>query len=177
MEQLALGDKINSDHLKNFNMKKLFFSIFTILIVFSAKSQGNFNSIDMMLLEKAPVTSYKKMTELLVSAEANSSVTKKFNASGGDTFFMYYKDKLSLTINYSKDTLVVSSLIPSQRMSDIELELVEKEFKKTKLKAYKNAQGNILKRYKWSKKDYPYRFITYDNYQGIELLTQISDEY
>lgn len=158
-------------------MKKLLCCIFIILIVFSAKSQGNFNSIDMMLLEKAPITSHKKMTELLVSAEANSTVAKKLNASGGDTFFMYYKDKLGLTINYSKDTLVVSALIPSQRMIDIEAELVEKEFKKTKLKAYKNAQGNILKRYKWVKKDYPYRFITYNNYQGIELLTQISEEY
>ena len=158
-------------------MKKLIIICFLFLAIFSAKSQGNFSSIDMMLLEKAPATSYKKMTELLVSAEANSTVTKKSNASGGDTFFMYYKDKLSLTINYSKDTLVVSALIPSQRIRDIELELVDKEFKKTKLKAYKNAQENILKRSKWSKKDYPYRFITYDNYEGIELLTQISDEY
>ena len=158
-------------------MKKLHCFIFIIFVVLSAKSQGNFNSIDMMLLEKAPATSYKQMTELLVSAEANSTVTKKLNASGGDTFFMYYKDKLSLTINYSKDTLVVSALIPSQRIRDIELELVKKEFKKTKLKAYNNAQGNILKRYKWSKKDYPYRFITYDNYQRIELLTKIADEY
>lgn len=158
-------------------MKKLIIICFLFLAIFSAKSQGNFNSIDMMLLEKAPLTSYKKMTELLVSAEVNSTVTKKLNASGGDTFFMYYKDKLSLTINYSKETLVVSAIIPSQRIRDIELELVEKEFKKTKLKAYKNAQGNILKRYKWSKKDYPYRFITYDNYEGIELLTTISDEY
>lgn len=158
-------------------MKKLLAFNLLFLVVFSAKSQGNFSSIDMMLLEKAAATSYKKMNKLLVSAEANSTVTKKLNAYGGDTFFMYYKDKLSLTINYSKDTLVVSALIPSQRIRDIELELVDKEFKKTKLKAYKNAEGNILKRYKWSKKDYPYRFITYDNYQEIELLTKISDEY
>lgn len=158
-------------------MKKLLCLFFIVFIALSAKSQGNFNSIDMMLLEKAPLTSYKHMSDLQVSAEANSTVTKKLNASGGDTFFMYYKDKLSLTINYSKDTLVVSALIPSQRIIDIKVELVEKEFKKTKLKAYKNAQGTILKRYKWSKKGYPYRLITFDNYQGIELLTKISDEY
>lgn len=117
------------------------------------------------------------MNELLVSTAVNSTVIKKTNASDGDTFFMYYQDKLSLTINYSKDTLVVSALIPSQRISDIETELLEKEFKKTKIKTYKNAQGNVLKRYKWSKKDYPYRYITYNNYDGIELLTKISDEY
>lgn len=158
-------------------MKKLLPLGLLFLIAFSAKSQGNFSSIDMMLLEKAPATSYKKMNEFLVLAKANSTVTKKSNASGGDTFFMYYQDKLHLTINYSNDTLVVSALIPSQRMCDIEAELLEKEFKKTKIKSYKNAQGNILKRYKWSKKDYPYRFITYDNYEGIELLTKISEEY
>ena len=88
-------------------MKKLLCFIFIILIVFSAKSQGNFNIIDMMLLEKTPATSYKQMTELLVSAAANSTVTKKLTASGDDTFFMYYKDKLSMIIYYSKDTLVV----------------------------------------------------------------------
>ncbi|WP_310378127.1 hypothetical protein [Flavobacterium sp.] len=158
-------------------MKKILCLFFIILVVLSAKSQGNFNSIDMMLLEKAPSTSHSHMNKLLVPTTANSTVTKKSNASGGDTFFMYYQDKLSLTINYSKDTLVVSALMPSQSMKDIETELLEKKFKKTKIKAYKNAQGNILKRYEWSKKDYPYRFITYDNYQGIELLTKISDEY
>ena len=67
--------------------------------------------------------------------------------------------------------------MPSQNISNIEAELLEKKFKKTKLKAYRNAQGNILKRYKWSKKDYPYRFITYDNYEGIELLTKIANKY
>lgn len=82
-----------------------------------------------------------------------------------------------MTINYSKDTLVVSALIPSQEVDDIETELLEKKFKKTKLKSYRNGQGNILKRYKWSKKDYPYRFITYNSYEGIQLLTKISDEY
>lgn len=158
-------------------MKKLLIFCLLFLIFFSGKSQGNFNSIDMILLEKGPVTTHNKMNALLVSTTANSTVIKKSNASGGDTFFMYYKDKLSMTINYSKDTLVVSALIPSQNISDIETELLEKEFKKTKIKAYKNAHGNLLKRYKWSKKDYPYRFITYDNYEGIQLLTKISDEY
>jgi hypothetical protein len=86
-------------------------------------------------------------------------------------------DKLSMTLNYSKDTLVVSALIPSQRINDINTELLEKGFKKTKIKSYKSVQGNVLKRYKWTKKDYPYRFITYDNYDGIELVTKISDEY
>ena len=75
-------------------MKKLLCCIFIILIVFSAKSQGNFSSIDMVLLEKAPATSYKKMTELLVSAEANSSVTKRLNASGGDTFLCITRTSL-----------------------------------------------------------------------------------
>jgi hypothetical protein len=158
-------------------MKKLLTFCLLFLIFFSGKSQGNFNNIDMMLLEKAAVTTHSSMNGLLVSTKENSTVTKKQNASGGDTFFMYYQDKLSMTIDYSKDTLVVSALISSQRISAIETELLEKEFKKTKIKAYKNAEGNILKRYKWSKKDYPYRFITYDNYQGIELLTTISDEY
>jgi hypothetical protein len=157
-------------------MKKLLTLGLLFLIAFSGKAQGNFSSIDMIVLEKAPVTSYKHMNALVTTA-VNSAVTKKSNASGGDTFFMYHQDKLSLTINYSKDTLVISALISSQRISNIETELLEKEFKKTKIKSYKNAQGNILKRYKWSKKDYPYRFITYDNYQGIELLTKISDEY
>lgn len=158
-------------------MKKLITFSLLFLVVFSGKSQGNFKSIDMMLLEKAPATTHSSMDALLVSTTSNSNVIKKQNASGGDTFFMYYKEKLSMTINYSKDTLVVSALIPSQSINDIETELLEKKFKKIKLKAYKNAQGNILKRYKWSKKDYPYRFITYDNYEGIELLTKISDEY
>lgn len=158
-------------------MKKMLTLGLLFLIIYSGKSQGNFSSIDMMLLEKAPLTTHKHMNELLVSTVANSTVIKKSNASGGDTFFMYYQDKLSLTINYSKDTLVVSALMPSQKISAIETELLEKEFKKTKIKAYKNGQGNILKRYKWSKKDYPYRFITYDDYEGIELLTTISDEY
>lgn len=158
-------------------MKKLLTICFLFLVTFSAKSQGNFSSIDMMLLEKAPLTSHKHMNDLLISTVANSTVTKKINGSGGDTFFMYYQDKLSLTINYSKDTLVVSAQISSQKISEIEAELLEKEFKKIKIKSYKNARGNILKRYKWSKKEYPYRFITYDNYEGIELLTTISDEY
>jgi hypothetical protein len=86
-------------------------------------------------------------------------------------------DKLSMTLNYSKDTLVVSALIQSQIINDINTELIEKGFKKTKIKSYKSVRGNVLKRYKWSKKDYPYRFITYDNYEGIELVTKISDEY
>ena len=67
--------------------------------------------------------------------------------------------------------------MPSQNISNIEAELLEKKFKKTKLNSYKNEQGNNLKRYKWSKKDYPYRFITYDNYEGIELLTKIANKY
>lgn len=158
-------------------MKKLLTICFLFLVAFSGKSQGNFKSYDMILLEKVPLTSHKHMTDLLVSAATNSTVIKKTNASGGDTFFMYYQDKLCLTINYSKDTLVVSALTPSERISDIEAELLEKKFKKTKIKSYKNAQGNLLNRYKWIKKEYPYRFITYDNYKGIELLTTISDEY
>jgi len=158
-------------------MKRLLTFSLLSLVVFSGKSQGNFRSIDMMLLEKVPLTSHKHMNELLDSTVANSNVTKKSNATGGDTFFMYFQDKLSLTINYSKDTLVVSALMPSQRISAIETELLEKEFKKTTIKSYKTAEKNILKRYKWSKKNYPYRFITYDDYEGIELLTPHSDEY
>jgi len=73
--------------------------------------------------------------------------------------------------------LVVSAIIPSEGMSDIENELLENKFEKIKIKSYKNKQGDSLKRYKWSKKDYPYRFITYDNFKGIELLTSISEEY
>ena len=158
-------------------MKKPLTYCLLFLVIFSAKSQGNFSSIDLILLEKAPVTKHSHMDSLVVTTSVKPHVIKRSNASGGDTFFMYHQDKLGLTINYSKDTLVVSALIPSQRMSNIEAELVEKEFKKTKIKSYKNAQGNILKRYKWTKKDYPYRFVTYDNYEGIELFTNLSDEY
>ena len=158
-------------------MIKLRYSIFIILICFSAKSQENFNNIDLMLLEKAPVTTHSSMNAMVLSITANSKVVKESNASNGDTFLMYYKDKLSMIINYSKDTLVTSALMPSQEISAIENELLEKKFKKTKIKSYKNAQGYILKRYKWTKKDYPYRFVTYDNYEGIELLTNLSDEY
>lgn len=158
-------------------MKKLLTLVLLFLVAFAAKSQGNFNNIDLMLLEKAPVTTYSSMNAILLSITANSKVVKAPNASNGDTFLMYYKDKLSMIINYSKDTLVVSAIMPSQEIGNIEKELLEKKFKKTKLKSLKNAQGNILKRYKWSKKDYPYRFKTYDNYAGIELLTKISDEY
>jgi hypothetical protein len=150
---------------------------FLFLLICSARSQGNFDSIDMMLLEKAPVTPHAHMDSLLVTTSAESRVIKKPNASGGDTFFMYHQDKLGLTINFSKDNQIVSALIPSLRMHDIELELLEKKFKKSKLKSYKDAAGNVLKRYKWSKKDYPYRFITFDYYDGIELLTKFSDEY
>jgi hypothetical protein len=158
-------------------MKKLLTISFLFLLIYSARSQGNFESIDMMLLEKTPVTSHAHLDSLLVETSAESPVVKKPNASGGDTFFMYHQDKLALTINFSKDNEMVSALIPSLRIRDIESELLEKKFKKSVLKSYKDAAGNVLKRYKWSKKDYPYRFITFDYYEGIELLTKFSDEY
>lgn len=75
-------------------MKKLLTLGLLFLILFSGKSQENFCSIDMMLLEKAPLTCHKHMNDLLVSATANSTVIKKTNAASGDTFFMYYQDKL-----------------------------------------------------------------------------------
>ncbi len=158
-------------------MKKFLPFCFLLLTMYSTKAQGNFMSINLMLLEKVPVTSHKHMNTLLDSVTTKITVIKKLNAFGGDTFFMYYESKLSLTINYSKDTLVVSALIPSKRIADMMIELVEKKFKRKKIKSYKNTEGDILKRYKWSKKDYPYRFITSDNYQGIELVTKISGEY
>jgi hypothetical protein len=158
-------------------MKKLLTISFLFLLIYSARSQGNFESIDMMLLEKTPVTTHAHMDSLFVETSAENPVIKKPNASGGDTFFMYHQDKLALTINFSKDNEMVSALIPSLRIRDIESELLEKKFKKSKLKSYKDAAGNVLKRYKWSKKDYPYRFITFDYYEGIELLTKFSDEY
>jgi uncharacterized protein YcfL len=158
-------------------MKKLLTISLLFLAVCSAKSQENFRSIDMMLLEKAPVTTHAHMDSLLVNKSAESRVIKKTNASGGDTFFMYHQDKLGLTLNFSKDKELVSALIPSLRMHDIELELLGKKFTKSKLKSYKDAAGNVLKRYKWSKKSYSFRFITFDYYEGIELLTKLSDEY
>lgn len=36
---------------------------------------------------------------------------------------MYYQNNICLTINYSKDTLVVSALIPSRNIIDLEKEL------------------------------------------------------
>jgi len=85
-------------------MKKNCLICLLFLFTFSVKSQVNFNSIDLMILEKAPATTYSYMNAQLDAEKENSAVLKKANASRGDTFFMYYKDKLSMTINYSKDT-------------------------------------------------------------------------
>ena len=58
-------------------MIKLRYSIFIILICFSAKSQENFNNIDLMLLEKAPVTTHSSMNAMVLSITANSKVVKE----------------------------------------------------------------------------------------------------
>jgi hypothetical protein len=158
-------------------MKKLTLIVLLFLASFPGKSQVNFSSVDLMILEKAPATTYSHMNQQLEAKSENSAVIKKANVSGGESFFMYYKNNLSITINYSKDTLVVSAIIPSEHVTEIEHELLENKFDKRAIKSYKNSNGDVLKRYKWSKQGYPYRFITYDNFSGIELLTSISDEY
>lgn len=66
-----------------------------LLVIFSSKSQGNLNNIDLMLLEKAPVTTYKSMNAVEVSTTVNSKVIKKTNAFGGDTFLYIIKINLA----------------------------------------------------------------------------------
>lgn len=46
-------------------------------MIFSANAQENYKSIDMIVLEKAPVTSHKHINELPISTDANSAVIKK----------------------------------------------------------------------------------------------------